>query len=138
MNIKSIYVNLPVKDLDKTRKFWNNLGFSFNEQFSDEKALCLVLNEGKMYSMLLKEEFFQTFTNRPLAGSSVTGVLIAIEVDTRERVDDVIGKAIKNGGSRYREKEDHGWMYYDCFADPDGHQWEVMFMDPAKIPQAQE
>jgi predicted lactoylglutathione lyase len=133
MQIKSIFVNLPVKDLAKTRAFWSALGFSFNEQFSDDKALCLVLNEGSMYSMLITHEFYSTFTNRPIADGKSTQVLIAMEVDSRDKVDAIIQKALENGGSRYREKADHGWMYYDTFADPDGHQWEVMFMDENKV-----
>ncbi|MFZ1702726.1 MAG: VOC family protein [Saprospiraceae bacterium] len=134
MNIKSIYVNLPVKNLKKTRDFWTALGFTFNEQFSDEKALCLVLQEGVMYSMLITHEFFSTFTNRSIADNLTTQVLIAIEVESKEMVDDIMKKALENGGSRYRDNADHGWMYYDSFADIDGHQWEVMFMDPSKIP----
>ncbi len=132
--IKSIYVNLPVKDLAVTKAFWTKLGFSFNDQFSDDKAVCLVLNEGTMYSMLITHEFFSTFTNRSIADGTTTQVLIAIEVESRERVDEIIKAALSNGGSRYRESADHGWMYYDSFADPDGHQWEVMYTDASQIP----
>ena len=135
MKIKSIYVNLPVRDLQKTRAFWTALGFSFNESFSDDKALCLMLNEGSIYSMLITQEFFSSFTNRPVSNGSSTQVLIAIEVDSREQVDEILRLALQNGGTRYRESADHGWMYYDSFADPDGHQWEVLFSDPNQIPQ---
>ncbi len=136
MKVKSIYVNLPVKDLGKTRAFWTKLGFSFNEQFSDDKALCLVLNEGAIYAMLIVPEFYQTFTNRPLADGSTTQVLLAIEVDSREAVDAITQAALNNGGARYRDSADHGWMYYDSFADIDGHQWEVMYTDMAQMPDA--
>jgi len=129
MNVKSIYVNLPTKDLAATKSFWTKLGFSFNEQFSDEKALCLVLQEGLMYAMLISHEMFGTFTNRPIADGGTTQVLVAIEVESRALVDKTIALALENGGTRYREGADHGWMYYDCFADVDGHQWEVMFTD---------
>jgi predicted lactoylglutathione lyase len=129
MQINSIFVNLPVKDLKTSRAFWSALGFPFNEQYSDEKAACLILKEGSMYSMLITHDYFSTFTNRPIADGSATQVLIAIEVESREKVDEMIRIAFENGGSRYREGADHGWMYYDTFADPDGHQWEVMFMD---------
>src|SRR6478735_8468552 len=115
MNVKSIYVNLPIKDIKKTRDFWTKLGFSFNPQFSDEKALCLILNEGSIYAMLITHEFFSTFTNRPIADGSSTEVLIAIEVESREKVDETIKLAFANGGSRYRKSEDHGWMYSDSF-----------------------
>lgn len=135
MKVKSIYVNLPVKNLEKTREFWTKLGFSFNEQFSDDKALCLVLNEGLIYSMLISHEFFSTFTNRSISDGSTTQVLVAIEVDSRELVDKLVKNALENGASRYKESADHGWMYYDSFADLDGHQWEIMFTDPSQLPQ---
>ncbi|WP_114750877.1 VOC family protein [Pleomorphovibrio marinus] len=132
--INAIYVNLPVEDLDKSRGFWTKLGFSFNEDFCDDKALCLMLNEGSISAMLLKKDFFSTFTNRPIADQSCTQVLIAIEVESREKVDEIVRNALENGASRYREAADHGWMYYDTFSDPDGHQWEVMYSDPNQIP----
>jgi len=134
MQVKSIYINLPIKDLNRTKEFWNKLGFEFNPQFSDEKALCLILNDGSMYAMLITHEFFKTFTHKPIADGSTTQVLIAIEVDSREKVDAVVKTALANGATRYRESADHGWMYYDSFADLDGHQWEVMFTDPSKFP----
>lgn len=133
MKIKSIFINLPVTNLDITRKFWSSLGFSFNEQFSDDKALCLIINDGSIYSMLITREYFSTFTNRPLADGSTTQVLTAIEVESREKVDWMVKTALENGATRYREGADHGWMYYDCFADPDGHQWEIMYSDINQI-----
>ena len=135
MKVKSIFVNLPTKDLNTTKEFWTNLGFSFNEQFSNDKALCLVLNEGLMYSMLISHEMFSTFTNRAIADSTTTQVLTALEVESREQVDKIVHLALENGATRYRESADHGWMYYDSFADLDGHQWEILFSDPAQIPQ---
>lgn len=135
MEINEIYINLPVQDLDKTRAFWTKLGFSFNEKFSDDKAICLVLKEGLIHAMLLKRDFFSTFTNRPIADGSTTQVLIAIEVESKAKVDEMVKRALENGGTRFREAEDHDWMYFDTFADPDGHQWEVMFSDESKMPQ---
>lgn len=135
MKVKSIYVNLPIKNLEKTRDFWSKLGFSFNEQFSDDKALCLELNEGQIYAMLIRHDFFSSFTNRPIADGSSTQVLIAIEVESRELVDHIVSKALKNGAIRYKDSVDHGWMYYDTFADLDGHQWEIMFSDTSKLSQ---
>lgn len=135
MKVKAIYVNLPVKDLQKTRDFWTKLGFSFNKQFSNEKALCLILNEGLIYSMLISHEMFSTFTNRPIADSSTTQVLTCIEVDSKEEVDKIVKTAVENGATLYRENTDHGWMYYACFADLDGHQWEILYTDNTQIPQ---
>ena len=135
MNIKGIFVNLPVKDLEKTKAFWTALGFSFNPKFTDDKALALILREDVIYAMLLKEEFFGTFTNRPLADGSTTQVLNAIEVESKEAVNALVEKAIENGGSRYSEPQDHGWMYQKAFADVDGHQWEVFWSDESQLPQ---
>lgn len=135
MNVKSIFVNLPTKDLNKTREFWTSLGFSFNEQFSNDQALCLVLNEGLMYSMLISHEIFNNFTDRTIADGTTTQVLTALEVESREQVDKIVHLALENGATRYRESADHGWMYYDSFADLDGHQWEILFSDPVQIPE---
>ncbi len=135
MPVKSIYVNLPIEDLGKTRAFWATLGFTFNEQFSDDKAICMVLNEGSIYSMLITHEYFKTFTNRPVSDRKSTQVLIAIEVESKDAVDKMIKLALENGGSRYRDPVDYGWMYYDSVADIDGHQWEVMYADESQLAQ---
>ena len=135
MKVTSIFVNLPTKDLNKTRDFWTRLGFSFNEQFSNDKALCLILHEGLMYAMLIGHDMFSTFTNRPIADGTTTQVLTALEVESREQVDTIVQLALQNGATRYRDSADHGWMYYDSFADPDGHQWEILFSNPAQITQ---
>lgn len=134
MKINQIYVNLPVKDVQKTRAFWTTLGFSINEQFSDDKAVCVVMKEDHIYTMFLKEEFFQTFTNRPFAKGDTTQVLLAVGVDSREEVDQMVKTAIENGGSKYSEPMDHGWMYQNAFADLNGHQWEVMYADASQLP----
>ncbi len=134
MKAKAIYINLPVKDLKQTRGFWTKLGFTFNEKFSDDKAICLVLNEGSMYAMLITPEFYQTLTNRPVADGSTTQVLLAIEMDSRDQVNTIVKTALENGASRYREAADHGWMYYDSFCDPDGHQWEILYTDETLLP----
>lgn len=133
MQIKSITLNLPVNDLSKSREFWTKLGFSFNETFSDDKAICLMLNNELISAMLITKEFFSTFTNRKIADNTTTQVLIAIEVESREKVDEVIKTAIENGATKYSDKADYGWMYYGSFADLDGHQWEVMYSDPSKL-----
>ncbi|MDH6254267.1 putative lactoylglutathione lyase [Chryseobacterium sp. H1D6B] len=135
MKINQIYVNLPVKDVAKTRTFWTKLGFAVNEQFSNENAVSIVLNEQSIFVMFLKEEFFKTFTNRPLAKGDTTQVLLAIGTDSREDLDYIIQTAVENGGSKYSEPQDNGWMYQSAFADPDGHQWEVMFADMSQFPQ---
>ena len=133
--IHSIYVNLPIHDVTKTREFWTRLGFSFNEQFSDDKGLCLILDEGKIYVMLVSHEYYKTFTDRPVADGSATQVLLAINVGSRSRVDEIVQAALKNGGTRYLQPIDIGWMYYDRFADPDGHQWEIMCLNNQPDPK---
>lgn len=132
MKAKSIFINLPVSDIPKTRDFWTRLGFAFNEQFSDENALCLVLNDGLMYSMLISHNLFSTFTNRPIADGTTTQVLTALQVESKEAVDLIVKVALENGATRYKESVDHGWMYYDSFADLDGHQWEIMYTNPVQ------
>ncbi|EFK33777.1 Predicted lactoylglutathione lyase [Chryseobacterium gleum] len=134
MKINEIYVNLPIKDVQKTREFWTKLGFSINEQFSDEKAICVIMKENHIYAMFLKEEFFQTFTNRPFAKGDTTQVLLAIGVNSRDEVDNMVKTAVENGGSKYSEPMDHGWMYQSSFADLNGHQWEVMHADVSQLP----
>ncbi|MCI3935738.1 VOC family protein [Chryseobacterium aahli] len=134
MEINQIYVNLPIKDVQKTREFWAKLGFSINEQFSDEKAICVIMKADHIYTMFLTEEFFQTFTDRPVAKGETTQTLIAIGVNGREEVDQMVKIAIDNGGSTYSEPQDHGWMYQSAFSDLNGHQWEVMFADASQIP----
>lgn len=124
--IKHIYVNLPVKNINETRHFWNTLGFSFNEQFSDEKALCMVLKEDHIYAMFIEESYFTTFTPRPIFDGKTSQVLLAISLENKEEVDELINKAVTLGGRRYLQAVDEGWMYYDRFADINGHQWEVM------------
>lgn len=134
MNVSSIFVNLPIKNVNKTRDFWTKLGFSFLEQYSDDKALCLVLHEGLMYCMLVTHELYGTFTNRPISDGSTTQVINAISVGSKAQVDQLVQLALENGGMRYRDRADHGWMYYDSFTDPDGHQWEIMFTDNNQLP----
>jgi uncharacterized protein len=115
---KSIYINLPVKDLKRSMGFFQRLGFTFNEQFTDEKAACLVIGDN-IYSMLITEPFFRTFTNKEICDAhSNTEVLIAIDVDSREEVDEMVKKAVEAGGSTYMEPQDHGWMYSTALPIP--------------------
>jgi uncharacterized protein len=132
---KNIYVNLPVKDLERSKKFFTELGFSFDPKFTDDKAACLVIGDN-IFAMLLTEPFFKNFTQKEICDSTkYTEVLIAIDQESRERVDEMVEKAVKAGGSKYSEPQDHGLMYQHAFADPDGHQWEVMYADTSKLPQ---
>jgi len=133
MKISHIYVNLPVKDIAKTKEFWTQLGFKINEQISDEKAVCVILNEN-MFVMFLTEEFFQTFSERPVPKGDTTQVLITIGLNSREEVDNVVNTAVANGATQHEEAQDHGWMYQNSFWDINGHGWNVMFTDISQIP----
>jgi uncharacterized protein len=133
---EQIFVNLPVKDLKKSMDFFSALGFTFNLQFTDEKAACLIINEGNIYAMLLTEPMFKNFTKKEIADATkTTEAILALDVETREEVDELVKKAVKAGGSIYADPQEHGWMYQHGFEDPDGHQWELLFMDESKMPQ---
>ena len=130
-----IFVNLPVKDLRKSMDFFTQLGFSFNMQFTNHEAAALVIGEN-IYAMLLTEGRFKDFTKKEIADAKkTTEVLIAIDADSREAVDDLVRKAVAAGGTLYADPIDHGWMYGHSFADPDGHQWEVLYMDEVALQQ---
>lgn len=133
MKINQIFVNLPVKDIQETKKFWTNLGFSVNEQISDERAVCIMMND-TISIMFLTEEFFETFSERPVPKGDTTQVLVAIGLDSREEVDQVVNAAVANGATQHEEPQDHGWMYQNSFWDINGHGWNVIFADPSQIP----
>ena len=135
---KQIFVNLPVKDLKRSIDFFTALGFTFNPQFTDENAACLVIGEN-IYAMLLVDRFFRMFTKKEISDASkTTEVLTALSVDSREKVDQIANKALASGGSLNREPQDHGWMYGRSFQDPDGHIWELLYMDESRLPAAPE
>ncbi|QDH69562.1 VOC family protein [Marilutibacter alkalisoli] len=123
-----IFVNLPVKDLDRSVKFFTALGYAFNPAFTDENATCMILGEN-LFAMLLVEKYFATFTTKPVsdAGKS-TEVLVALPMESREAVDEIVAKAVAAGGTTPREAIDHGFMYGHGFEDLDGHVWEVFHM----------
>jgi len=127
--MRQIFVNLPVKDLERSKQFFSSLGFSFNPQFTDENAACLVIENDAIYAMLLREPFFKTFTPRAIADAKKsTEVLIALSCSSDQEVNDLVRKASTAGGKATREPEDHGFMYQHAFEDPDGHIWELFHM----------
>ena len=130
----SIFVNIAVKDLTKSREFFSKLGFTFNEQFSDETAASLVIDDN-IFFMLLTDNKFQSFIkDRAIADNSLTTeALYAISVDSREAVDAFLDKVMMAGGSAFREPEDYGFMYARSFTDLDGHIWEILWMDPDHV-----
>jgi len=136
--LSNIFVNLPVKDLQSSIQFFTSMGFSFNRQFTDEKAGCLVIGEN-LYAMLVTEAFFQTFTKKEIADSSrYTEAIIALSASSREEVDLLVNKAVAAGGKEPNEPADHGFMYTRSFEDLDGHLWEILYMDPSMIEKEME
>ena len=133
---KQIFVNLPVSDLNKSIAFFTKLGFTFNPQFTDENATCMIIGE-KIYAMLLVDKFFNEFIpGKEIADASKrTEVLVALSAESREEVDRMISNAISAGGNEYRGAADHGWMYMRAFQDLDGHIWEIGYMDESKMPE---
>jgi len=130
---RQLYVNLPVKNLDKSVGFFTGLGFSFNPQFTDETATCMIVSD-EISVMLLTEEKFKAFTPKAISDATKsTEVLLALSVDNREQVDETVCKAVAAGGSTYSKPNDLGFMYQHGFQDLDGHIWEVFYMDPAVI-----
>jgi predicted lactoylglutathione lyase len=125
-----IFLNLPVADLPKSREFFQSLGYSFNEQFSDDTAACLVISE-HIHAMLLTHAKFREFSPRPICDASkACEVLICLSCDSRPEVDELVKKAVAAGGSTYSEPKDYGFMYQHSFQDLDGHCWELVHMVP--------
>ena len=128
-----IFVNLPVKDLNRSVDFFSKLGYKFNQQFTDEKATCMIIGED-IFVMLLAEEFFKTFTKKQIVDATKnTESIICLSADSREKVDEIVEKAIAAGATSPTEKQDQGFMYGHGFQDLDGHLWEIMWLDPATI-----
>jgi predicted lactoylglutathione lyase len=124
-----IFVNLPVKDLTRTVEFFTRLGFTFNPQFTDENATCMIVDEN-IFVMLLVEPFFQTFTDKALCDArKSTEAITCLSVDRRAKVDELVAKAVAAGGKAPRAPLDHGFMYQHGFEDLDGHLWELVYMD---------
>jgi predicted lactoylglutathione lyase len=127
---KLIFINLPVGDLARATAFYQAVGATKNPQFSDDTASCMVISD-TIHVMLLTHDKFRQFTPKKIADAKTTSeVLICLSADNREAVDDVVGKAARAGGSADPSpKQDYGFMYGRSFEDPDGHIWEVMWMD---------
>lgn len=131
---KLIFVNLAVKDLEKSKTFFTALGYTFNPQYTNEDGACMVISD-TIHAMLLTEPFFKTFTNKEIVDAKkATEVLICLSAESREEVDMLVRKAVAAGGRIYNDPQDHGFMYGHGFEDLDGHQWELAFMDPDAIP----
>ena len=123
-----IFVNLPVKDLKRAVGFYTKLGYTFNPQFTDEKATCMIVGEN-LFVMLLVEKFFSTFTSKAITDTSkATEVLTCVSCDSKTQVDDLVSKARDAGAKVPRQPQDHGFMYAHGYEDLDGHTWELIHM----------
>jgi predicted lactoylglutathione lyase len=135
VQVNKIFVNLPVKDLNKSVEFFTKIGFEFNAQFTDENATCMVISE-HIFVMLLVEDFFKTFTQKDIADSTKsTEVIVALSTDSRGKVDELVNKALAAGGKASKEPMDQGFMYSWSFQDIDGHLWELFYMDESAVNQ---
>jgi len=133
--VKQIFINLPIKDLNKTKEFFKKMGFTFNPKFTDENAACMIIGKN-IFAMLLVEKFFKSFTKKEISNYKKNAEVInALAVESKEKVDEIITKAVKAGGKEPREAQNHGWMYGRSFEDIDGHLWEVFFMDESQMPK---
>lgn len=130
-----IFVNLPVKEVKRSMEFFTGLGYSFNPQFTDDNAACMVITDD-IYAMLLTHDMFKRFTPKEVADATKTSeVLTALSVDSRDDVDRFVDEALRLGATATRPPEDLGFMYTRSFDDLDGHIWEIIWMDPAAINQ---
>jgi predicted lactoylglutathione lyase len=133
--MKQVFINLAVKDLDKSMGFYTKMGFTNNPQFSDDTAKCMVWSE-HIFVMLLTHEKFKSFTNKPLADTKngIAG-LFALSVESLDKVNEIMTHAISAGGVEPTEMRDYGFMQQRTIEDFDGHTWEVFYMDMSKFPQ---
>ena len=130
-----IFVNLPVKNLNRSVAFFAKLGFTFDPRFTDETATCMVVAED-IFVMLLTEAKFKIFTPKEICDTAkCTEVLVCLSCESRQKVDEMVRKAVAAGGTTYNEPQDHGFMYAHGFQDSDGHIWEVIYMEPGATSQ---
>ncbi|MRW83868.1 glyoxalase/bleomycin resistance/extradiol dioxygenase family protein [Pseudoduganella sp. FT26W] len=128
---KQIIFNLPVKDLDKSKAFFAALGFTFNQQFSNEQAAFMIIVEDSIQAMLMTEDFFKSFTNKAVAqAKEANEVIICLSCESPQEIDSLIAKAAAAGARIPHPPEDHGFMYDQGFEDIDGHLWNLVWMAP--------
>jgi uncharacterized protein len=130
---RKIFVNLAVADLARSVEFFNELGFSFDPRFTDETATCMVVGDDA-FVMLLQEDRFSDFTKKHLTDSKVQiEAIVAVSAQSREEVDELADRALAAGGAPASDPVEMDFMYTRSFDDPDGHQWEVFWMDPSAL-----
>ncbi len=127
---RMLFVNLPVKDVRRSQAFFTALGFQFEPKYTGETSACMIVDDN-IFVMMLEESYFKTFTKKDVSDATrTTEVLLALSCDSRQQVDDLVAKAVASGGALAREAQDHGFMYVQAIEDPDGHIWELAYMEP--------
>lgn len=128
-----IFVNLAVDVVDASKKFFTELGYTINPQFTTDDCACVVISD-TIIAMLLSKQRYADFTKKRIADPTTTSeVLLCLSAESREKVDELVDKALAAGGTSSGETQDHGFMYGRSFDDPDGHTWEIVWMDPAAV-----
>ena len=136
-NQRKLFVNLAVEDLKASVGFFTQLGFTFNPQFTDDTATCMVIGEHN-FVMLLTRQKFESFSPHPVVDARKgTEVLVCLSCTDRAEVDSLVAKAVAAGGNTYNAPQDHGFMYAHGFQDLDGHIWELCWLDPEALSQSQ-
>ncbi|SNT10242.1 hypothetical protein SAMN05421640_2283 [Ekhidna lutea] len=132
---KQLYVNLPIQDLKRSKDFFSKLGFTFNEQFSDESSTSMIVDEGVIFMLLERERFKSFIPHKEVADTTkVCGAINAIQMANKDEVNAIIQKAIDAGADEYKEAQDYGFMYGRSIEDLDGNCWEFFWMDPSQMP----
>lgn len=125
-----IFVNIAVKDVQRSIAFFTALGFSFEPKYTGENSACMIVDEN-IFVMMLAESYFKTFTKKEIVDATKsTEVLLALSCASRQQVDETAAKALAQGGKLARDPEDHGFMYQQAIEDLDGHIWELAYMEP--------
>ncbi len=132
---KQIFINLPVSDLKKSMDFYSKIGFTNNPQFTDQTAACMILSD-EIFVMLLTHEKFKSFIKKEIADTKKTATVInSLSMNSADEVNDFMTKVLKAGGTEPTEARDYGFMQQRSIEDPDGHLWEVFYMDITKFPK---
>ncbi|MFE6168990.1 VOC family protein [Viridibacillus arvi] len=132
---KNIFINIPVKDLNKSFKFFQELGFDFNPHFSDESTASMIISDN-IFTLLMVEERFKGFTKKEITDTTTSAeAIFCLSAENRDQVDELVNKALASGAKPYSEPQDHGFMYIWGFQDLDGHIWEIAYMDESAVNQ---
>jgi predicted lactoylglutathione lyase len=131
-----IWLNLPVKNIEKSKQFFSKIGFSFNEEYSNENSACMLVGDQNFVVMLFEESLFGNFVQNTIADTQThSEMLISIDAESRNEVEELAQKVEEAGGVLFaKPAENQGWMYGCGFSDLDGHRWNVLFMDYSKLP----